>query len=597
MGWATHERLKYRLDGFHPTGGSHHQKVAVIDDRLAFVGGLDFTLGRWDSNEHGPEDQRRADLGEEIPQPYHDVQVMLGGEVAAVLGDLARERWLRATGERLEPPPSGDHELWPEALEPELTDVEVAVARTLPKCEGQAEVREIQHQLVDAIGRAKRWLYIENQFFTAPVIAEALASRLAESDGPEIVMVMPYETVGWLSQNTMDVLRERRIRQLRDADHHGRYRVYYAHMPGLGDDCINVHSKVMVVDDELLVVGSANLNNRSMGLDSECNIAIEAKGREENRTGIAILRNRLLAEHLDRSVEEVEKAVREKESLVEAVESLRSDGRSLRELPMRVSEEKDALVPKAEVADPEQALDSEQFTEKLLGADDENTQKPARRGLIAISSLLLVALLLAAAWRWTPLSEWIDVRGILDNMGQLRGHWFAPLAVVLIYTLGSLIMVPVTLMIVATGLAFGGLFGFGYALLGSVTAALITYAIGHVVGRDSVQNFSGEAVSRASQFLGRQGLLAMITLRIVPVAPFTVVNLVAGASHIGIRDFALGTFIGMIPGTLALAVLSESIVAAIKSPDPLHVALILGLIVLIVLASWGARRWLSKREK
>ncbi|MBT8055717.1 MAG: VTT domain-containing protein [Gammaproteobacteria bacterium] len=597
MGWTTHERITFCYDAFHPSGGSHHQKLAVIDDRLAFIGGLDFALGRWDTRDHEPDDPRRAGPGGDISKPHHDVQAMLSGEIAAVLGDMARQRWLSATGETLEAPRPSKHALWPAGREPDLRDVDVSVARTLPGHEDQEQVREIQHQLLDAIRRAKRWIYIENQYFTAPVISEALAARLEEDDGPELVVVLPYETIGWLSQNTMDVLRERRIGDLREADRHGRLRVYYPHLPGLGELCINVHSKVMVVDDELLILGSANLNNRSLSLDSECNIAIEAEGKIENRAGIAVLRDRLLAEHLDTEVDIVSRAIDDKQSLVEAVESLTTDGRSLRGLPMRVSEEKDALVPSTELVDPEQALDSEDFTEKLVGNDDDSDDKSSRHGPVALASLLAIALLLAAAWRWTPLSEWVDIKAILNNMSTLRGHWIAPLAIAVIYTLGSLVMVPVTLMIVATGLAFGGLFGFGYALLGSVSAALVAYAIGHFFGRHSVQQFPGGAVSRASQFLGHRGLLAMITLRIVPVAPFTVVNLVAGASHISLRDFALGTLIGMVPGTLALVVLSDSIVAAIKSPDPLHIALIIGLVVLISLGSWGAKRWYSKREQ
>lgn len=595
MDWVTQERFQYRFDAAHPSGASHHQKIVVIDDRLAFVGGLDFTRGRWDSSDHAPGDKRREDPFGNVAQPYHDVQAMLQGNVAADLGELLRRRWKAATGETVERPPRSDHVLWPDSVDVDLHDVSVGVARTLPKHEGQDEVREIEVLLSDMIERAERWIYIENQYFTSAAISDALAARLGEKEGPEVVMVLPRETVGWLSQQTMDKLREHHIRRLRDADCHGRFRVYYPEVPGLGEECVNVHSKVMVIDDELLTIGSANLNNRSFGLDSECNVAVEAAGDRSTRRGVANLRDRLLAEHLDCTADMVADRLSRCGSLIETIEQLRSKDRSLRELQLRHAEDDDATVPIAQLADPEREVDADYLARTVLG-DSVEPNMPAWRRLAGLVGMILLALALAAAWRWTPLGEWIDLQSALDRMSELSGQWFAPLAVIAIYTVGSLLMIPVTLMIVATGLAFGAWFGFGYALLGAVTSALIIYFIGHAVGHKAVQMLPENKVSRVSRFVGKKGLPAMIVLRIVPVAPFTVVNLVAGASHIRLRDYALGTLLGMVPGVLALVVLSDRIVAAVRSPGPLQLAILLGLAVLLAVGSWAAKRWLGGRS-
>jgi phospholipase D1/2 len=107
-----------------------------------------------------------------------------------------------------------------------------------------------------------------------------LASCLGEKDGPEIVMVLPAKSSGWLEHSTMDVLRNRLLQHLDESNRFGHLRTYCPVVPGLGEGQINVHAKVLVIDDTLVRVGSSNLSNRSMGLDMECDLAIEAGGNE-----------------------------------------------------------------------------------------------------------------------------------------------------------------------------------------------------------------------------------------------------------------------------------------------------------------------------
>ena len=595
MDWTSHRRLHFRLDKQHPVGASHHQKIVVIDDRVAFAGGLDFALGRWDTSEHRPDDPRRRDIDSTIPQPYHDVQLMVSGPVAKALGELARERWHTATGQRLSAPqPAEDSDPWPEGVRVDLAGASVGIARTYPEYEDRQAIREVQQLLIDAIAAARNSIYIENQYFTAHSVGDALAARLAQDDGPEVVVILPQRTVGWLSQNTMDVLRERLIKRLNAADRHDRLRVYYPHVPGLDTQCINVHAKVIVIDDVLLRVGSANFNNRSMGLDTECDLAIEAGSEARVREAVVAWRNRLLAEHLDVTATAVGKALAEQGSIIRAIDTLSHSGRTLKPFEFCVTEEVDALVPEAQISDPEAPIDADQLARQLV-ADDE--KQPARRSLIALASVLIVALLIAATWRWTPLSEWIDLKAGIDRLGSLRGTWTAPLVVTVIYIVAGLMIFPVTLLIVATGVAFGATYGFAYALLGAELSALVTYAIGQYLGHDAVRSLSNRWVSRVSRRLAQQGLLAIITLRVVPVAPFSVINLVAGASHIRFRDFALGTLLGMAPGILALTVFSDQVVAAIAAPETVRLASLLLLAIVIGAGTWWLSRWLLRRQR
>ncbi|ODN72001.1 phospholipase D-like domain-containing protein [Methylobrevis pamukkalensis] len=300
LDWMTDKRIRFRLDGAHPAGSAHHQKIVVIDDTLAFCGGIDMTGDRWDTREHlddnpdrvRPTTRRRYD-------PWHDVSTAVDGEVARALGDLARERWKRATGEDIAPPPPMDS-AWPDGLEPSFRNVDVAVSRTAPEHEERKGIHEIEALYLAAIAAAKRTIYIESQYFASRKIAEAIAARLGEADGPEIVVINPETANGWLEEGVMGSSRARLLDLVEKADRHGRFRIYTPVTAGRKP--IYVHAKVMVVDDRLLKVGSSNLNNRSLGFDTECDLTIEARpgasDEADLRRSITALRNDLLAEHL-----------------------------------------------------------------------------------------------------------------------------------------------------------------------------------------------------------------------------------------------------------------------------------------------------------
>ena len=327
--WRVHPRLAFHLDGNHPIGASHHQKIAVIDDAVAFVGGLDLTVKRWDTKEHLAEDPKRIGPDGKPYSPFHDVMIAVDETAARRLGDLARERWYRATGERIGASP-GTSDTWPPNLEPDVWDApSVVIARSEPAWDGREAVNEVGALYDDSIASARRSIYIENQYFTCGRICERLAARLEEPDGPEVVIVAPCACSGWLEEATMGLQRAQMIEHLRKADRFGRFRIYYPVIPGL-EGRFSVHSKVMIVDDRSARVGSSNLANRSMTLDTECDVAIESVGEPRIEKAIASFQNRLLAEHLGTEPETVGDAIsRHDGSLIRAIESLRGNPRRL----------------------------------------------------------------------------------------------------------------------------------------------------------------------------------------------------------------------------------------------------------------------------
>lgn len=322
--WKLHPRITLKLDGAHPLAGSHHQKIVVIDDCLAFCGGIDMTASRWDRRAHEDGDPDRVNPDGKRYDPWHDATSALDGPAAHALGDLCRDRWLAATGEKLEPVKDG-RDCWPEGLEPDFTDATLAIARTRPEMDVSLPVHEIEQMYLDLIGGAKRLIYAESQYFASRKIARAIAQRLDEEDGPEIVIINPQGAEGWLEPVAMDTARARLVEALRRIDRHGRLRLYHP-MTAQGTP-IYVHAKIMVVDDVWLRVGSSNLNNRSMRLDTECDIIVAGDDGTADR--IAAIRDGLIAEHLGVEPEEITRHLARTGSLIRTIEELRGRGRTL----------------------------------------------------------------------------------------------------------------------------------------------------------------------------------------------------------------------------------------------------------------------------
>ena len=294
--WIRHRRIDFKFDSAHPVGSSHHQKIAVLDSSLAVCGGIDMTGQRWDTRDHEENDKRRKTPNGRRYDPWHDASMMMEGEVAEALSDLGRDRWIRAGGKPLMPIRAPEKSLWPEGLYATFENVEVGIARTRSKHRDWKAIREIEALFVQHIERAQRFIYAESQYFASRKVGEAILKRMEEDDPPEILIVHPEHADGWLEQQAMDHARAELVRCIEQADHKGRFSIW---TPFSGETPIYVHAKIMIVDDEIFRIGSANLNNRSMGLDSECDVFVDSKrpGNEHAGDAIAALRHSLLAEH------------------------------------------------------------------------------------------------------------------------------------------------------------------------------------------------------------------------------------------------------------------------------------------------------------
>lgn len=350
--WMAHKRIHTRLDSASTLGASHHHKIVVIDDCVAFCGGIDMTSNRWDTPEHRDGDPRRVAPNGTTYTPWHDATTILEGPVAAALGELGRQRWQAAGGKALAPV-SGGGDCWPDELDAQFRDISVAICRSRPASDEEAPIREIEATYLALIDRARRYIYAESQYFASRRIAEAVARRLDEPVGPEIVLINPFKSHGWLEPVAMDTARARLYEALHRLDRYGRFRIYHPHTEQ--GEPIYVHAKMTIVDDEVLHVGSSNMNNRSLRLDTECDVTIDARhpGNEGASSAIRALRDSLLAEHLGVPSGAVAAAIDGKGSLIGAIDALRTAGRSLRPYEVPDLQDVEKWLADNQVLDPE----------------------------------------------------------------------------------------------------------------------------------------------------------------------------------------------------------------------------------------------------
>jgi phosphatidylserine/phosphatidylglycerophosphate/cardiolipin synthase-like enzyme/uncharacterized membrane protein YdjX (TVP38/TMEM64 family) len=590
--WRLPWRLKFRYDARHPVGACHHQKIVVVDDSVAFVGGLDLTARRWDTREHLAADPRRIDPWGGAYGPFHDIQMLVEGDAAAAIGALVRARWARVSRRPRPVATRWRGDRWPADVVPDVRDVPVAIARTMPPWRDEAAIREVERLYVEAIAAAERVIYLENQYLTSHTIAAALAARLGEPYGPEVVIIGPAVCSGWLEEHTMGVVRTNLLRGLRDADAHGRLRIYAPHAADDPTVPVTVHSKIMVVDDRYLHVGSANLNNRSMRLDSECDLGVEAS-RPDAVAGVAAVRDGLIAEHLHLPIERVQATMRQTAGLGEAIDRLRPVTGTLQPIEIGACGAIDSVLPAVLPVDPERPLVPPAILGEWLWPSTV-TETGGRRRWSAVVAVAVVGLAMAL-WRVTHAGDVMAPERIANAASSLAGSPWGPVVGTLGIAVASTMMVPLVPLVVAAGVLLGPWTGFAVALTGGTAAALAGHEIGRVLWRDATHRLLGRYADRLARRLRRGSVLAVMAVRIVPVAPFAVVNFAAGATHVPRRAFMLGTILGLAPGALALTVASDRGIAVARHPN-WHAAAALGVAVLALIAlAAGGRAILARR--
>ncbi len=595
--WDMPDNVRLVLDDEIPMGGAHHQKIVTIDDSLAFVGGIDLTKGRWDTRDHAAQNPRRIDHDGAPYPPFHDVQLLVDGDAARKIADHCRWRWRERTGETISPP-DGQRDIWP-SRDPAWRDVQVGIARTMPATFKRPDIREIMQLYLDGIASAEKTIYIENQYLTAEPIAYALAERLEEEDGPEIVIVSQWAASDWLEEQVMGIRRALFVAHLRRHDRHGRLRILAPVIPDLPPHEYNLHAKVMVIDDRLVQIGSANLNNRSMGYDSECDLAIDCSDGSD-RAAAREFRDGLIAEHLGADIDAVRAEIDKKGSLIAAIETLGAEGGRRLEEIATTETPPEPITALTALGDPERPIEASEWVRDNLITNEDTTdtdRKSARRPVLIGLAVLLGFVGIAALWQFTSLADLLDPATFTESLEGVKGSGLGGLAVIALFVVGGLVVFPVTAMILATAIVFGPFYGFAYAAAGALVSASVSYGLGWILGKRFLRRFMGERVRALSRRLGDKGVMAVTVLRIIPTAPFTFINIIAGASHIRFVDYAIGTVLGMLPGIAILSLTGERIEKVFQDPTALNIGLAILFIGFWFLLGWSLQWFVNWRRE
>ena len=353
-----------------------------------------------------------------------------------------------------------------------------------------------------------------------------------------------------------------------------------------------VHSKVMIIDDRLLRIGSATLNNRSMAVDTECDLVIEAKNRG-HRAKILDIRNRLLADHCGLSAGQVATEMATRHSIVAAVDCLSGNGHCLRAVDEPNPSRTRGLTPILKALfDPKRPLRIADIWKVFVSRTTLLSAKTS-----PIVGLVLTLVALTIVWSVTPISEIATRERVHDLMSTATGSAWAPLWVIATFVAGGAVAFPVLILIVATSVTFGPWYGFIYALLGVLASAIATYLAGALFGRRLLQTLLGRRWRRVRHELDKRGIFAVAAIRMVPVAPFTLVNLAAGASSVALVDYVAGTLIGMLPGLIAISLFGHQLTTLITEFSVQNAVYLLLVALIWIGIVWSAQSLINRAKR
>jgi uncharacterized membrane protein YdjX (TVP38/TMEM64 family) len=204
--------------------------------------------------------------------------------------------------------------------------------------------------------------------------------------------------------------------------------------------------------------------------------------------------------------------------------------------------------------------------------------------------VILLALFLS--WRYTPLAEAITAERVMEWARSAGTNRWAPLAVMAIYTPAGFLMFPRPLITLFAVIAFGPWWGLAISMTGIVGSALATYWVGRSLPEKTVRRVAGRNLKRTTEAIRKRGLLSVFAVSVAPVAPFPVVGMVAGAVHIKLWHYVVGTMLGMMPGTIATAVFAKQIEGALENPSRINYWVIAAVVAVLIALVLVVRRWI-----
>ncbi len=600
----TPDNVETVLDDTIPMGGSQHQKIVIIDDEVVYSGGMDVSTNRWDTRDHPVESEERDGPDGEYG-PLHDVQAVYSGPVVKEFAELVRWRWLRVAESnpinfredakiKLE---DGIPDAWPDDYEPWFENVDCALARTIPFMDEVEPVQEVRNMLLDLINQAERVIYIENQFTSRQEIAEALNKRLKTCPDLNVIVVSSYEPKGRFECEAFWASRiEFKKILFKDIDPDRVIMTYSSITDEQGRSAYKrIHSKVMTIDEKYLVIGSSNLSNRSMTLDTEIDTVYYGND-EHNSAQIARVRDDLLAEHSGRDVESTAVLLKKDNPARALMTGQLAHGYVLTQVNDEIFTDPSSDNLFRSLSDPEEPL----IAMPTMDGSSMPVRNPRRRTIMVGLGVLIIAILGGLMFWASQAIPWLSADSINAFLEESRGTYFALPTVLLVYLVGGILFFPVTVLSIAVAAVFGPIWGPIYGILGALLSSATMFGVGKLLGNAGLKKIGGPKVDAVDQKLKSSGIVGVAAIRMLPIAPFSLVNLVAGISSIGLFQFLMGTFLGMFPPMIAKGLVGDSITQIFRNPSPETISYLAGGIILWGLMIWGSQkfaRWYQERKQ
>jgi len=214
-------------------------------------------------------------------------------------------------------------------------------------------------------------------------------------------------------------------------------------------------------------------------------------------------------------------------------------------------------------------------------------KRTAIKLLVAVAAIAILPMV----WVWTPLNRWLNFETIIYWQQTVKHHPGAFFFVMGVFVIGRLILFPVSILNVATIFTFGPIRGNIYAMAGWLLSGAMGFAIGRAMGHETLRKLIGPRLDLLVHQAGRHGFLTVLTIRVLPLAPFTIGNLFVGSSGIRFRDFIAASILGRIPGLVLMTVAGVQIENALRNPAVGTVLILLLVLIAVPLTT----AWIAKR--
>lgn len=575
--FQQNEQIKFHLDSSHPFSASQHQKIVVLDRHIAYCGGIDLTAGRLNSQNHD-EDETKSN-GSSYPA-FHDLMIRVHGDAAAALAQIANSRWEKATKQDLFRRQFHVSKNTMDHTHFDFQNAQCLISRTMPQYGEQIEIREIESLYIKLIHNAKHLIYIENQYFASKIITDAIARSLKKKKGPVIIILLTPHHEGWFEDRTMGALRNKLINLLYEADIHKRLGVFFPYVPSASHG-FTLHSKILIIDNHFAVVGSANLNNRSMGLDSECNISLIGND-SQSKSAIKMLLMRLLSEHLNMSLDEISENLKNCRDLLSIIRRRRKrahKSRCLKGYHTKANDWIRDLLMDIAIFDLPRPLAAEiEFNQIIISIWKYNLKRKPK--LVQTISIIVSTIILLS---------FITYRQ--DEEIYLLIQQQHPMVTTLLYSflvffglVSSLLLIPLLHQIIFLSILFSGLKAYLLSLMLVAYSSMISYIVGHYIGSQRLSTLLFQNMEYLAARLGKGGILPIIYTRLIVWFPFTLINLIAGAANIGIPRFFVGSMIGTLPSVLLIVAATHLIMIFISD---FSISALLGInLCVIISVTW-----------